>query len=318
MMSRCDAGEPHLHGESDMRPRTIAGLFAILACGLTGCGTYVPEIKEVWDGPEGTKQIEFEIKNRIYCELGKAVRELNDEYTVRSRSGPGQPLQTTPLFPNEWGAQVSISLQIDEGSTLSPGVALNKVLPNVFTPFPSGTVMTPQSFSLGWGGTLSSTATRIDKFDYYWPVSDLISKPTKASTCHGVNDPFRMRGVEPASSSPFILSDLRIKEWLDGAMYTNRAIPSLGAASGAGAKKPDVISMEIKFVIVSSGNVSPTWKLVRVSANTGNSPLFAAGRTRTHDLIITVGPNDEAAKNSHFASQLGRAVNSGRSLPINQ
>ena len=79
-------------------------------------------------------------------------------------------------------------------------------------------------------------------------------------------------------------------------------------SGGGGAAAPDTISIEIKFIIVTNGNVTPTWKLLRVSANTGSSPLFGTGRTRTHDLIITIGPNTQATQFTHLASQIGNAV----------
>ena len=40
--------------------------------------------------------------------------------------------------------------------------------------------------------------------------------------------------------------------------WWNSLLHSVGTASGAGAKKPDTVTYEIKFVIVSSGNVTPT------------------------------------------------------------
>jgi hypothetical protein len=89
-------------------------------------------------------------------------------------------------------------------------------------------------------------------------------------------------------------------------MFTKRALPSVGSGSS-----PDTVSLEIKFVIVSSGNLTPTWKLVRLTANNGAGPLFATGRTRTHDLIITIGPANQMTLNTHLASQIGQAVSGG-------
>lgn len=74
--------------------------------------------------------------------------------------------------------------------------------------------------------------------------------------------------------------------------------------------KTDAISYEIKFIIVSSGNVTPMWKLVQVSANTSGT-FFSTSRTRTHDLIITIGPNDGRTLNAHLASEIGQAVSGG-------
>jgi hypothetical protein len=107
-------------------------------------------------------------------------------------------------------------------------------------------------------------------------------------------------------------------------MFVDEIIPSTPQPSGSkkgagnqgggnqgGGQKPESISIEIKFVIVTSGNVTPTWKLVNVSANTGSAPFFNIGRTRTHDLIVTIGPNNQQTNNSHLASQIGNAVSSG-------
>src|ERR1700730_8541904 len=148
-----------------IQPASFCKVF-LIAFGLAGCGLTVPDIKEIWDTdmPEdpatqtpkvpGAAQIEFEIKKRVYCDLKEAVQAAN-HFSVTS----GQ--RSNPLLPSNWGAQVSLSLQVDEVSGLSPGVALNQVLPNalhVFGPGTTGTVTSPQSFSLGFGGTLSSTA----------------------------------------------------------------------------------------------------------------------------------------------------------------
>jgi hypothetical protein len=59
-----------------------------------------------------------------------------------------------------------------------------------------------------------------------------------------------------------------------------------------------VISHEVKFIIVSNGNATPTWQLIRIAANaaalTNAAPAFLdTGRTRTHDLIVTLGPTDK-------------------------
>ena len=68
------------------------------------------------------------------------------------------------------------------------------------------------------------------------------------------------------------------------------------------------MSIEIKFIIITSGNVQPTWKLVQVSANTGGTPFFSSGRTRTHDLILTIGPPTSRTAGDFLASQIGQAT----------
>jgi hypothetical protein len=395
------------------------------ACGLCSCGTVVPDIKEVWDTdiPEvrnadgkmtrppvpGAGQIEFEIKKSIYCELRTAVRDVNNAPPVTELGKPPR----LPL-PVDWKALVSLSLEVDESASLNPGLALNVPLANAMSTFgvinkTPVTTTTPQSFSVGFGGTLSSTATRIDKFDPSYTIRELLSDPPSGYTsmCDDQDqDPFIANKINPAKSSLLISSDLGIRNWLFGAVFTNVYLPSavgppaptkkdldqerrvlfgngfskkdvssiiasgavskdvsslerLGythediatyldsgatpvllqelkkegyqpgeikkivtrskpqgvggsqqGSSGGSGQVPDTISIEIKFIIVSSGNVTPTWKLLRVSGNTGSTPLFALGRTRSHDVIITIGPPDQATASTHLASQIGNAVGS--------
>jgi hypothetical protein len=224
-----------------------------------------------------------------------------------------------------------LGLQVDESISMTPGVTLNEVLPTAEKIFGVGKkVSVSQSFGFGFGGTLSSTATRIDKFNPYYTIDELAQPNGKHSVCHPENDPFS------ASSSPFLLqSDLGIKDWLVGAMLVNKLLPSSispdvldsraggrakssgggGRQEGGGGTRPDTVSYQTKFVIVSSGNLALTWKLLRVS--TATAPLLSGGRTRTHDLIITIGPPTVETSNRHIASEIGAAV-SAASRVVNQ
>jgi hypothetical protein len=298
------------------RAKLAAGLVAFCT---SGCGLATPEIGEIWDGPQGTRQIEFEIKRRVYCDLKRGIINANREYSLGVEERPSGLIIKKPFIPYDWGAQVSLSLQVDEAGALSPGLSLNRVLPNAITPFANGNVTTSQNFTFGLGGTLSSTATRIDKFDPFYTVEFLMNRETDDSPCLQKNDPFLQRGIYPAASSPLILSDLKIEEWLKDAMFTNSLLPSNKPGGSPNSTTPDTVSLETKFIIISSGNVTPTWKLVRVTANTGNSPLFSLNRTRTHDLIITLGPQKNQTSQTHFASQIGQAVSgANRSLFLAQ
>jgi hypothetical protein len=337
--------------------RLRALTFSSVCCGLLmGCGIVVPDIKEFWDAdtppdPQGqvipgAGQIEYEVKQHVFCELSKAVQYVNEHHKVRIGSNPPE----APL-PPDFVAQISLSFQVDEMSGLSPGAILTTTLPNAVTTFGAGTpaVTTGQSRGIGFGGTLSSTATRIDKFDPSYSVYYLMIPFGPRSVCSNpANDPFRKyMHWEPDVSSPFALEgDLGIQNWLNGAIIANEFIQSnlnvpsgngkggsagkgkgtksgageggLGATNGGGGGggggmlKTDAISYEIKFIIVSSGNVTPMWKLVQVSANTSGT-FFSTSRTRTHDLIITIGPNDGRTLSAHLASQIGQAVSGGNS-----
>jgi hypothetical protein len=59
--------------------------------------------------------------------------------------------------------------------------------------------------------------------------------------------------------------------------------------------KQNVLSHEIKFDITDTGNVTPGWKLTRVSLNQSGN-LLSATRDRTNDLTITLGPTVSTPK----------------------
>jgi hypothetical protein len=365
---------------------------ALIATGLSGCGLSVPQIGELWDKdrPEdpahntptltATAQIEYEIKQKVYCELSYAVEQ------VEKRQAGGKP----PI-PDGWGVQMQLSLAVDESVSLSPGVTFTQLLPNVmkiFGVFPNKTVNSvtvAQSFSLGFGGTLSSEALRTDKFNTYYSIKDLRQRAALHQTpCQpdGKPDPqkdYFAPDWTPAASSPLLIqSDLGLENWLAGAMLVDIALASSpqpspasnpsnsggkiegkfefagplqgqakgtfsgttssrgsssgggksssggggsssggagsstgggGSSTGGGGFAQDSFSQEIKFIIISTGNITPTWKLIQLSANTGNAPFFSTGRTRTHDLIITIGPPTTRTQYDFLASQIGEAVN---------
>ena len=330
--------------------------FVALLLLLSGCGLHPPDISEQpFDGPglpatatdppySATTQIEFEIRRKIYCELKEAVRFVNDipYYAV---DHAGHKVKGV-MIPDEWIAQISLSLQVDESTALAPGVSYNDTIRNAVRTFGVGnTLSISQSFNLGLGATLSATATRVDKFDPTYSIKWLMNRPTADSTCNDNKDIFPGH----PNSSPFLIqSDLGIKKWLTSAVVTENWLPAhppikvadadnkvkalvtAGAGTpgggggsagsgGDGADKgggggsslgPYSVSTELKFVIVSSGNVTPTWKLLAVSANPSGS-LYSASRTRTHDLIITVGPPTGDTTAANFSLQVQSAVANG-------
>lgn len=323
-----------------MRRFFAVGLFLL----VSGCGLSNPEISEVFDGPgipedptihkppaTATTQIEFEIRRKIYCELRDAVQHVN---TIPLTSGddPSKLIYHRLMIPKAWIAQINLSLEVDENAALTPGVTYSDILRNATRTFGVGNSVTVgQSFSLAFGATLSSTATRIDKFDPTYSVDWLMRKPDpRIDICQEANNIFQ----DYPHSSPFLIeSNLGIDKWLMGAMFVENLLPShpavaikpsvgntvaskvtagvdSGGGGGGGSLGPFSVSTELKFVIVSSGNVTPTWKLIQVSANTSGT-LFATGRTRTHDLIITVGPASGDTTSANFALQVQSAVANG-------
>ena len=279
---------------------------------LCGCGTYVPDIQEFWGTPKDATYKVNKVSAQVVCELRRAVQQVfwdNRYKPVQFRAAPGQPpppKHRDLKWFESWAVQVTLSLNIIENTALGPGVTFNNVLPNAITPFPvGGNVTSSQLFSTGIGGTLSSTATRTDKLNMFFTVKELAyGKPSIGLSCI----------PPPQNADLFVQSDLKLYDWLSAALlpydvdiinYTNNATAQ------------NAISHEVKFEIVSNGSVTPTWKLVRVSANTAGS-FLAAGRDRTQDLTITFGPTQKngsapaqlatPAEYSHLAIQIGNAV----------
>jgi hypothetical protein len=326
--------------------RSLAIVCATLVLGA--CGLSNPKIAEVWDADfpadpkthtppvSATAQIELEIKRKIYCELKDAVYEANHyPVTESARLDGKQTIKYRSLIPPGWIAQVVLSLTVDESVALSPGLTYTQAMANATQTFGvMNTVTTPQSFSLGLGATASSTATRVDKFNPQYSIEFLSKAKTADSICDEGNDPFKRIGWQPPTSSPFLIeSKLGIEDWLVGAMVVNDIVPSdvtivaakpekksaanlpkaevpKSGGAGSGGVKADTVTYEIKFVIVTSGNATPTWRLLRVTAN-GTAPFFATGRTRTHDLIITLGPDSTVTSNANLSSQISAGVNNG-------
>jgi hypothetical protein len=305
-----------------MHKKILSAIFSLgLSTLLVGCGTYVPQVGEIWDGPYGTRDIEFEIRKRVYCDLKKAVISAKQIH-VEKKTSDGKVISFAEALPDDWGAQVTVGLNIDESTTLSPGATLNTPMHNGITHFigetPIGatplvaaatypSLPTNQFYQLGFGGSLSSKATRNDKINAYWAVSYLKQQPTTNSYCAA--DAIDPLGDNAAKSSPLILvSDLGIEKWLIESLEMNNLLPSVqdGASSD---NSPDVLQFEAKFEIASTGNINPTWKLVRISANTSNTPLLGTNRTRAHDLTITIGPGSKPGTSNAPANkkQLAKA-----------
>jgi hypothetical protein len=262
---------------------------------ISGCGSYVPQIEEVWEPVAINPTMETMIKENIFCETVQALRTLKQDTSINQQ----QPI------PDSFGVQMTILLTIEEVGSLNPSVGSNDVLRNGL----SNGVSVPQSFALNAGGTLSSTATRTDTSYSYYNIGKITAK--------GAN-PFCDHPLNFQGSSPFLKSDLGIYSFLREATPAAVIFRSSSVAAGGAGKtaKYDVFSYEIKFVVVTSGSINPVWKLVNLTAGGGSLPLVSAGRTRTHDLTLTFGPGTNApldfALQAHFTGQILQALGQRR------
>ena len=230
---------------------------------LTGCGLFVPQIRDFPNNNDGGDDVLVQaIVDSIHCELEDAVTGVINDNLVTARQNGFNYGQ----FLHGWGAEVALTLALDEKSSVAPN--------GIFAPVSPLTSV----FTLSGGLSASADASRVDKVNYYYKVKDLYLGP------HGKC----VRDTNPNTprESLLIQSDLKLRQWLFS--MTN------GSASGVitSVGKQNVLSHEVTFDIMTNGNITPAWKLLRGSVNQGGT-FLTASRDRKHDLTVTFGPVDK-------------------------
>ena len=249
---------------------------ALMQLTLAGCGANIPQVNEFWEGRDVDRSgpmpvdnsMALAIKTDIFCELVQAIVDVNGRASDRKPK----------LIPDDFGVQLQTTITIDENTAVNPGVTLNRTFENAM---PHG-VTFGQSFNLGLGLGASRDAMRVDTAYTYWKIG----KIANTHNLEGCKDDANRTG-----SSPLLRPDLGIEDYLYGAV---RQADFLRSSDAGRAKTPklDIYSYEVKFIVISNGNINPTWKLVNASSS-NTMPFLSSGRTRTHDLILTFGPNAE-------------------------
>jgi len=248
----------------------------------------VPEIEEFPGGPPEGQALVEAIVTSVHCEVANAVRYVIDQDIADAKQFHQRRAAT--WFYN-WGAQVALTLTIKENSAANPN----------FVWTPPGT---PKStFTLGASATLSAAATRVDKANFYWTVAELYRRAPCAT------------GVQPknqTATSLLIQSDLKLKQWLQDQILPVATGEVTEPTSSKGPLGQNVIRHQVTFEVVSTGGLTPAWKLIPVNFNQSGT-FLTASRDRTHDLIVTFGPGSgkglsDPAINAHLAAQIGVAV----------
>ena len=278
----------------NLSPR-LSAVALVFTIHLAGCGLVPPTLAEVWEAQDVRDDMVFSIKRNILCETIAAIRAVNG--TIPTSFGP-------PI-PNDYSVQLQLTLDIAESSAFTPNLTYNQTLTNGAQ---SG-VTIGRNWSVGVSGQLSSTATRKDTTYSYWAVGQ-IAGPGKNKKMCPPEWPTDRR-----SSSPLVQSDLGIARFL----FDHVKAADLLHSSKPGAKKPDkidVYSYDLKFVVVSSGGVSPQFKLIPLSG--GGTPILNLSRTRTHELLLTFGPSgpggfrpSQISFGQHLNTQLGSTLSRG-------
>jgi hypothetical protein len=241
---------------------------------VAGCGLQVPDMQEYYEPRDQQKITENTIINHIKCEIHKGADDALEKW-----KGAGIRSGLAPDWFKTWNATVTLKLAVDEKGSLAPGVSWVR-------PF-----QVSNTFTLGAGVGLSSQATRTETISFRYSLSSLLGARRIENPCE-----------QPGS--PFLLGDLKIGEFIDKKVF-------LTTVPGTIVGPYSAFNYDVSFIIITNGSVTPTWKLVDVTANPG-SPFASATRTRTHTVSITfAAPNDQAAEEAaklHNASLIGQAV----------
>lgn len=251
----------------------------IIALSVSGCGRVTPDFEITQGGPNDLSPFVQAVTSHIACEVQDAV-----SYVTREDSRLRDELR-------KWSAELTLTLTVDEKSSLSPGV----------------TYTAPHIFSLSGGVTTSSDATRYLEMTWYLFFDKFTDSPQ--------NQECIPKGVAS------IEGDLRIKQSLFAALYATSVHGNADATDKFGQIK--VVKHHVTFEVTVGASATPTWKFVHVTANP-DGPFAEVTRKRTDDLLITMGRSDQsrakgdrvartvsnAVSQSHFAGQISNSLRS--------
>lgn len=263
---------------------------------LGGCGTFVPDLQELSLDSGAEQKLIQAIVTSIHCDISRAVIQFIDQDRETARFNRGRLLGS---WIYNWGAQVTITLTIEEKTIVNSTVV-------GMPPTPLTSV-----FTIGATATGSADATRTEKVNYFYTVEELY----KRGIC--------TVGEQPNTGAPSLLiqNDLKIGDWLFDQLPVAGTREATYPGSAGNVFKQNVLSHETKFEVVSSGGLTPAWKLVNATINQSGT-FFNASRDRTSDLVVTFGPLDPKqdnkalipqAANLHFVQQLGLANSTNNS-----
>jgi hypothetical protein len=242
-----------------LRGKAIA--FALLPS-LAACGLYTPQkdplVANSIDPRNGMSRegkIESNIIANIRCEVTKGLYRAVSTGNVPWIAG--------------WGTAISLNLTWEDMSNVNPGLLYT-------TPIGGSNL-----FSAGAGVSGSAHSTRNEAITFTLENKTLLrealldSRTRQGLDCSSLED-----GVT-------VQSDLRIDEFI----YDKASIAGGHEARTRPIDYPQFNTFQetLTFVVSVSGNVTPSWKFVRLSVNpTGQ--FLAGARTNTSQIIITLGP----------------------------
>jgi hypothetical protein len=275
----------------------LKAIRALSLCALTllsGCGTYVPDLQNFYESrdPNAEKLKVQSLIEHVACEVKTAVQQvlIIDQDNVARSASVGYKESTQLDWLKTWVAQLTFTLTVDEKSQVNPGAAINQVLPNAAATFAHHpAVSTGQMFSVGLAAAYSADATRKETPTLYIPLAPSTDDKSLAEARKSIADgTFSCKTPDFDTNFKFMdwLEDVTFGAYVHGGVTGNY---SNDLVSAAAAKSGGALSHQVTFIIMYSGGVTPTWKLINFTGST-TSPLFGAQRSNTQDVIITLGP----------------------------
>jgi len=232
------------------------GAMALVSLALSGCGTYVPNIQENPFATEAERNAFIQaIFRSIRCEVQGTVLRIYSE------NSPIDPHNRNLQWFDGWAAQMAVTLTTNEKGELNP----------------TGTWLPSKIFSLAASLDASAEAQRVDKLGAFFLVSELRR--------------YQLCRAEDRNRGPFILSDLKLYDWLKPSIIAMNLgdFPPPGDKSGPSGS--NVLSHQVQFVIRTAALVTPMWILTHATVNKSGT-LLSASRERTQSMTITFGPPD--------------------------
>jgi len=233
---------------------------------LTGCGLYTPQkdlVPNTIDPRNGMSRegkIESNIIANIRCEVTKGLYRAISTGNVPWLAG--------------WGASISLNLTWDDMSSVNP---------NILYTTPVGLTDT---FSAGAGFSGSAHSTRNEDITFTLENKTLLReamldiRSPQGLDCSAIQD------------GATVSSDLRIDEFI----YDKASIAGGHEARTSPIDYPQFSTFQetLTFVVTFGGNITPSWKFIRLSVNPSGQ-FLSATRTNTSVIIITLGPISKPA-----------------------
>jgi hypothetical protein len=255
-------------------------------CG--GCGIHVPDMTLSAD-PYATPNLLLGIVTHIKAELECAVVSL---YTQ-------DPKDLSWLATGS--GKATITLTADEKSIVDPTAIYLQNLPTISQTFTNKSIVTtPRNFGLSGGVNVSSDAARVIQVDYNFDFAkDFFADPK-------LKNPEEAKLVCSPYSGIFMQGDLKVYDSFNAILLPHELTPQNHAAdlkflSGDSS----TMQTHITFIVAGNGSITPAWKLVPVSYNVSSNPFFQSSRTRTDDVIITIGKKAPAVETAHDITKIG-------------